>query len=168
MLDPGEDTGDVVAEAPFEISPGMSGRQALERAALAAAPLLVRSVRALQAGDLVRTLQRKEGAGRCPRPSPQDCRVDPGLSAEQVYTYVAGCAGSYPVFVECGGDRFFIATAVSFDVDAPMSFEYLLSGDQLLLRCRPGVVELELKPGGALFTAEYEEETLEGPADQRG
>lgn len=80
------------------------------------------------------------------------------MSAEAVYTFVAGCAGSYPVFVECGGDRFFVESAVSFDPSAALAFEYFLSGDRLILRCKPGVVELALKPEGTLFTAEYEEE----------
>lgn len=164
VLDPGEDTGDVVAKAEFEFAPGATGRQVLERAAEIAAPHLVRSVRALLAGDLVRTRQPREGADRCPRPTFRDCRVDPRASAVQVYTFVAGCVGAYPVFVECGGDRFFIESADAYDDSATLDFEYLLTGDRLILRCSPGVVELTLKPDGALFTAEYVEESSEsGP-----
>lgn len=158
-LDAGEDSGDVVAEAPFEIEPGTSGREALERAAIAAAPLLTQSVQALLAGTLVGEPQAHERAARCPRPAAGDCRVDPQLSAVKVFTYVAGCADAYPVYVECGGDRFFIARAVSYEADATMAFEYMLSGDRLILRCNPGTVELALKPDGALFTAEYQEES---------
>lgn len=163
VLDPGEDTGDVVAKADFEFRPGASGRQVLELAAGAAAPHLVRSVRALLAGDLVRIPQARDGAGRCPRPSFRDCRVDPRRSAAEVYTFVAGCAAAYPVFVECGGDRFFIESADTYDATTQLDFEYFLCGDHLILSCNPGVVELRLKPEGALFTAEYEDES-EGAA----
>jgi hypothetical protein len=48
-----------------------------------------------------------------------------------------------------------VARAVSFDPDATLPSEYFLSGERMLLRCQPGVVELELKPGGTIFTAEY-------------
>lgn len=168
LLDAGEDRGDIVAATPFEISPGMSGSEALERAALAVAPILVANVRALLAGTLVGQPQSHAEAGRCPRPSVKDCRVDPKRSAVEVFTYVAGCAGAYPVYVECGGDRFFIADAVSHDDEANMAFEYMLSGDRLILRCNPGIVELALKPDGALFTAEYEEEPEAAMEHQHG
>ena len=94
--------------------------------------------------------------------------MNPNRRALEVFTYVAACADNYPLFVECGGDRFFIQGAVSYDEEATMAFEYLLTGDRLILRCEPGVVELALKPGGALFTAEYTDEPAAEPAPQQG
>lgn len=168
LLDAGEDTGALVDQSTFDIVPGMSGREVLERAATAAAPKLVACMGALLAGTLCTSPQPSEAAARCPRPTMKDCRVDASRRASEVFTYVAACADAYPVFVECGGDRFFIESAISYDEDAPLAFEYLLSGDRLMLRCEPGVVELALKPGGALFTAEYIEETDGEPAHQEG
>ena len=40
-----------------------------------------------------------------------------------------------------------------------MPSEYVVSGNTLLLRCVDGVVELELKPEGAIFSAEYSDHT---------
>ncbi len=40
---------------------------------------------------------------------------------------------------------------------ARLPSEYVVSGDALLLRCADGVVELELKPEGAIFSATYTE-----------
>ena len=150
VLDEGEDTGDIVATGEIELVPGMDGQAILKRCAQAAAPELVRAVRGLLAGDLVRIRQPKEGARR-PRPKLADGQIDPEASALDVYTFVAACGRSYSVFVESGGDRFYVRRAVSYDLEATLPSEYVLSGDQLLLRCNPGIVELELAPDGAIF-----------------
>ncbi len=155
MVDEREDAGDVVASGEISFTPGLDGQQVLRRCAEAALPYLMRSVRALLAGDLVRIPQSHAGVGRCPRPAFQDGKIDAGRPAEAVFTFVGGCASGYSVFAECGGDRFFIKRPVSYDPNATLAFEYVLTGDRLILRCNPGVVELELKEEGALFTAEY-------------
>ena len=158
VLDEGEDSGDVVVSGKLAFEPGEDGQQILGRVAAAAAPHLVRSVRALMAGDLVRIPQPPTDAPRRRRPGFRDGRVDPERPAWEVFTFVAGCARSYSLFAECANDRFFIRRAISFDPRAKPDFEWFLSGDRLILRCKPGVVELELKENGALFSAEYEEE----------
>jgi methionyl-tRNA formyltransferase len=155
LLDEGEDSGDLLATGELRFDPGTDGEQVHALAARAAAPALLRTLRGVLVGEVVRTPQAQEGRGRCPRPRFRDGLIDPQLPAEAVYTFVAGCARSYPLFVECGGDRFFVARAVSYDPEATLAFEYALTGDRLILGCAPGVVELELKPGGTLFAAEY-------------
>ena len=102
----------------------------------------------------MRIRQSKDRAGRCPRPKLADGRIDPTLPAADVYTFVAGCARAYSVFAEGGGDRFYVRRAISYDPDGTLPCEYVLSGDNLILRCDPGIVELELAPEGAIFTAE--------------
>jgi methionyl-tRNA formyltransferase len=155
VVDPGEDSGDVVAEGELSFEPGTDGQQILRRCAEAAVPYLLRAVRGLLEGDLVRMPQDRVRARRCPRPDFRDGMIDADRPAEQVYVFVGGCAASYSVFAECGGDRFFIKRPISYDANTTLPFEYLLTGDRLILRCNPGVVELELKEEGALFTAEY-------------
>lgn len=155
VLDRGEDTGDVVAAKEMSFEPGLDAQDILALLGQTMAPLAVRSLRALLAGDLVRVPQRKENAGRRPRPKFRDGRIDPRRTAREVYTFVAACARHHSLHVECGGDRFFIARAVSFDPEARLDFEYALTGDRLLLRCHPGLVELELREDGALFSSEY-------------
>jgi methionyl-tRNA formyltransferase len=157
VVDEGEDSGDVVASGELELERGTDGQQILRRCAEAALPSLIKSLRGLIDGDLVRMPQAEERAGRCPRPQFRDGRIDPGKTAEEVFTFVGGCAASYSVFAECGGDRFFIKRALSYDMGASLAFEYVLTGDRLLLRCAPGIVELELKEEGAIFTATYSE-----------
>ena len=157
VLDEGEDTGDVVANGEVDFTPGLEGQAILHQCANAAAPILLRCVRDLLAGDLVRMKQPRVGAGRCPRPTFRDGRIDPDLPAEGVYAFVSGCARAYPLFAECGGDRFFIRGAASYDPEETLPCEYALTGDRLLMRCRPGTVELELEEDGALFGDEYGE-----------
>ncbi len=155
MLDAGEDSGDVVAAGDLSIERGTEGLEILQQIAQAASPALVRSVRALFAGDLVRQPQAERDAQRRPRPRFEDGRIDVSKPAHAVFTFVAGCCRRYSLFVEVAQDRFFIRRAVSFDPDANMDFDFVLTGDCLLLRCNPGLVELELKEEGALFSAEY-------------
>jgi methionyl-tRNA formyltransferase len=158
VLDEGEDSGDVVVSGKLAFEPGVEGQALLGQLATGAAPHLVRSVRALMAGDLVRMPQPPSTAPRRRRPGFRDGRIDAGRPAWEVFTFVAGCARSYSLFAECANDRFFIRRAVSYDPRAKPDFEWFLSGDRLILRCRPGVVELELKENGTLFSAEYDEE----------
>lgn len=155
MLEDPDDDGDIVASGAVSFTPGARAADVLAAMADAATPALVRAVRALLDGDLVRVPQAKPTGLRGPRPGFRDNRIDPGRPAEAVYTFVAGCAGRYPLFVESAGDRFFIADALSFDPTGRLGFEYALTGDRLLLRCHPGVVELLLREGGAVFAPDY-------------
>jgi methionyl-tRNA formyltransferase len=156
VLDEGEDTGDIISQGTYEFVPGTHGRDLLKLGALEAAPHLIRAVSNMWSGDIVRTPQPKVGVGRCPRPKYRDNLIDPSMSAEQVYNFVTGCAGVYPLFAECGGDRFFIQNASSYSMSDDLPCEFMLVGDRMLLRCYPGMVELTLKPdGGAVFSGEY-------------
>lgn len=159
VLDEGEDSGDVVVSGQTDFEPGLLGQEILTRVATSAAPHLVRALRAMMGGDLVRMPQGECEAGRKRRPAFKDGRLDTKLSALQVYTFAAACAETYSLWAECAGDRFFIQRALSYDPEAKPDFEWFLSGDRLMLRCDPGIVELQLKEHGALFSAEYDEET---------
>lgn len=162
MLDAGEDSGDIVATTTVPVEPGVTGSQLLVQLGQVAAPHVVRSTRALLAGDLVRQPQPTNvEVRRRRRPRFRDGRLDPSKSARQVYTFVAALADRYSLFAECGGDRFFIERAISYDAEARCEFEFVLTGDRLVFRCAPGIVELELKEDGALFTAEYEPDEAE-------
>lgn len=157
VLDAGEDTGDIISAGAITFAPGTPGLEILDACARAAAPHVLRALRGMIDGDLVRTSQSKSAAARRSRPTFRDGRIDATKSAEAVFTFAGGCAATYSVFVEVANDRFFIRRAISFDPAGTLAFEYALTGDRLLLRCNPGIVELELKEEGALFSAEYEE-----------
>ena len=153
-----EDAGDVISSGCTPYPAGESGRDILRRVGQLAAPHLVRAVRGVLSGDILRTKQNNSLAGRCPRPKYRDFLVDASKSAEEVFRFVGGCAGAYPIFAECGGDRFFVSEALSFSMDERLPCEFYLSGDRLLLQCAPGIVELALRTdGGAIFSAEYSE-----------
>lgn len=156
-LDPGEDSGEVVAVGELSVEPGTTGHSIHERLAEAGAPALVAATRALLDGTLVSTPQTSVGARRCPRPTLADRRIDQGQSAEAVYVFVSGCAPSHRLWAEVAGDRFFVAQAIGYDPEARLDYDFVLLGDRLLLRCQPGVVELELTRDGAIFSAEYSE-----------
>ena len=155
VLDEHEDSGDVISQGQLAFEPGTEGQDILRRVAQAAVPFLVRAVRAMHDGDLVQTPQSSTPVRRRRRPRFRDGLVDPQRSAEEVFTFVSACAQSYSLFVESAEDRFFIGGALSYDPLAETPYEWVLTGDRLILRCRPGVVELQLKTDGALFAAEY-------------
>lgn len=157
MLDEREDAGDIVFQGQTDFSPGSGGQAILRQIAESAVPSLVGAVRALCDGDLVRIPQDDTQARRRPRPRFRDGLIDAGRSAEEVYTFVSACAGTYSLFVESAEDRFFIESAISYDATTKTEYEWVLTGDRLILRCQPGVVELQLKPDGVLFAAEYED-----------
>lgn len=159
MLTEQEDAGDVVSKGEITFQPGTHGQDILRAVSAAAAPWLIRALRSLFAGDIVRTPQSRNAARRRRRPRFRDGLVDTQRSAEEVFTFVSGCARSYSLFVESADDRFFIDGALSYDPLAQTDYDWVLTGDRLLLRCHPGVVELQLKADGALFAAEYDEPT---------
>ncbi|MFO0729276.1 MAG: formyltransferase family protein [Myxococcota bacterium] len=155
LLDAGEDTGDVLVQGSYKIIPGASAHTVLKRCGEAAAPHLIRVLRSFFAGEVLRTPQPSEGAARRPRPEFKDGQIDPEKKAIEIYTFVSACARHYSLFVENAGDRFFVAGAASYQEGATLPSEYVVTGDTLLLRCADGIVELSLKPEGAVFSAEY-------------
>jgi methionyl-tRNA formyltransferase len=157
ILDEREDAGALLASGTIDFTPGTDGRDVLAGCATAAVPHLIGVVRSLLAGESIRFPQDEALARRRPRPKFRDGLIDPSRPARDVFTFVGGCARAYSLFVECGGDRFFVARAESYDDAATLGFEYVLTGDRLILRCSPGVVELSLREEGALFSAEYVE-----------
>jgi len=158
VVDESEDTGDVVSSTIYEVEPGTDGQEILRRAAMIASPHLIRALRGMLAGDLVRTVQSKSGASRRPRPVFRDGLIDPTQRAVDVHTFVGGCAKHYSLFVEVAGDRFFVRSSRGYQEGGRLPSEYLVSGDLLLLQCRDGVAELDLKPQGAVFSSTYREE----------
>lgn len=155
LIDAGEDTGDVLHRAVYRFEPGASGSEILAGCATAALPGLLKAARDVLAGEVVREAQDPNKAQRRPRPRFSDGRLDTSRSAEEVYTFVCACARRFSLFVEIANDRFFIAGATDYDMDDSLQYDYALIGDRLLLSCTPGVVELELKPDGALFAPDY-------------
>ena len=155
MLDAGEDSGDRLVDGQISFDPGTDGLTILKQMAQAAAPAVVRTTRALLAGDLVRYPQAQADVARRPRPRFSDGQIDASKPAHAVFTFVGGCAARYSVFAEVAKDRFFIRRAISYDPDASLDFDFVLTGDRLILRCNPGVVELELKEGGAVFSPDF-------------
>jgi methionyl-tRNA formyltransferase len=157
ILEVGEDSGDVVAEGSYVFTPGARAQDILRGVAERASPSLVRAARDLYAGQILRRPQGRVGVGRAPRPTLADRRIDPRRQAVEVFTFAAGCAGIHRLYVECGGDRFYVEDAVDYDMEGRLPSEFVLTGDRLLLQCAPGVVELELAPGGTIFTSTYRE-----------
>ncbi|MCB9654565.1 MAG: hypothetical protein H6729_10605 [Deltaproteobacteria bacterium] len=171
MLDVGEDTGDIITSGMTDECDGLAMSTILEQIAKRATPSLIQGARALLEGDLVRHRQpvNTEATSRAaidakaattapsrrPRPAFRDGLIDRTRPAKEVFTFVRGCAETHSLFVESGGDRFFIRSAYRYDETGTLGFDYVLLGDHLYVRCDPGFVDLELKAEGALFGSEY-------------
>lgn len=155
VLDASGDGGDVVGLGQIQVHPGATAERIAEALAVAATPALIRGLRALIEGDLVRSPQPTPSTPRAPRPRFRDGRIDQSRSAQAVYAFVRACATRRSLFFESAGDRFFIQDAERFEPERSIPGEFLLTGDRLLLRCHPGVVTLRVRPGGAIFRGEY-------------
>ncbi len=144
QLDNTEDSGPIIFSEDLDFRPGQRAQDIMEKIARAALPQVDDALRDLVNGRLQSVAQGKKGSARCPRPRFIDGRIDPTRPAQDVYVFVAGTSQYHRLFVDSGGERFFIADALSYDPIATSPVEYALTGDRLVLTCNPGVVELKI------------------------
>lgn len=155
VLSEKEDAGAVVETSEISFDSGESYEAILRRMAETAKGPLVRALRDLVRSDLICSPQSEARAHRDPKPRFRDGRLNPDRNVHELYRFVAACARRHSLFVESAKDRFFIAGARGVHEDLKIPGEYLLDGDRLLWSCEGGVLELVLKPDGALFSADF-------------
>ncbi len=112
VLDEGMDTGPVLDRVETPIHPGETTGDLLDRLAIAGAPVLVDSVRALVAGA-VPTPQPADGVTMAPRIDPRDVRIDFDDPAEVVAALVRSASPRPGAHTTRSGDRFKLYDAVA-------------------------------------------------------
>ncbi len=111
VLDEGMDTGPVLDRVEIPIHPGETTGDLLDRLAVAGAPVLVDSVRALVAGA-VPTAQPTDGVTMAPRIDPRDVRIDFREPAAVVSALVRSASPRPGAHTTRAGDRFKLYDAV--------------------------------------------------------
>lgn len=146
LMDPGMDTGPVVARREVAIAPDEDAGTLTARLAEIGAPMLVEAVDALAAGTLSATPQDEAGASLAPRITSADRPLDLALPARVLADRVRALAPHVGATVGLGGDRLIVWRAALADAPgAPLRAE----GGRLVLGAADGGLELlEVQPPG--------------------
>ena len=141
LMDVGLDSGPVVLQAPIAVPDGIA-EAALERScADVGGELLVQALRGLDAGAIAPLPQDAAHATAYPLPSPEDYMILPERSARWAYNFATGLAArEQPIILVAGAARFRLLAPLGY-ADEVATFDglYRLDGDELWLRCSPGI-----------------------------
>lgn len=142
------DAGDIVGQEAVDVPEGLSGMELEERCAAIGGRLLTQAIAALAGGTAMRTPQDAAAATYHPWPSPADFVVTPERSARWAFSFVRGVAPlGYSPIVFCGGEPLAVETALGYEPNGVLEQPCQRRGNELWLRCTPGVVRLRLAPG---------------------
>ncbi len=142
LLDPGADTGDIVAQTRIPISPEDTCASVYRRVGTAGARMLVEFLPALLDGTAPRRPQRREDGDLLPRRTPEMGIIDWNRPAGEVYDWIRALTQPYPgAFTTAGGRRFMVWSA-----RAPRD-------EPTTSRRRPGTI-VDAGPGGVRVAAQ--------------
>jgi len=155
LVDPGEDSGDVLYREVVPLTVGMTGPELLDRLADIAARLVTRAVDDLASGKVRPLAQDHSQAFRLARPTYEDFEVTFDRPARMVFKQVRGLSQWAPLWADIGGDRFRLLEAIEFDDAEELGADHVFSGDAVVVQCEPGVVVLKVRaanvpPPGAI------------------
>ena len=143
-IDTGVDSGAVLMEERFSLTPSDDIRTAYLKAATTTASMLRRLFREGRIGDAGRS-QNESDAEYLPQRRPEDGAIDWRRTASEIVDFVRALARPYPgAFSEVDGGRLAIWRAVpfpdaTFAADAaPGTVVAAFSGGELLVRCGDG------------------------------
>ena len=151
LMDAGLDTGPVVAQAGCDVPEGVRA-PALERhLAELGGRLLVAAIPALAAGSVTPVAQDDALATTAPVPTAADFGVPTNLPARWAYNFVRGVAplgGPLTLLVGATGQRLRLRDAVDYDPEGTLDQPLVRDGETLLVRCKPGVVQVVVGESG--------------------
>ncbi len=139
---PGEDDGDVLAQASVPVPFGMPGEDLVDVLAEHAEREVVRVLARLDRGDVAGVPQEAALATRAPRPADADLVLDVGMGARRAFHFVRGVGRWNQLVVDVGGTRVRVVDAVELDEGRRVPGEVALVGDTVCLGCADGVVML--------------------------
>ena len=144
-MDTGFDTGPILGQTAIAVPDGIDGRDLEYRLAELGGALLVEVIAKLAAGTASPIAQDHGKATFAPMPSVADYLVPTNLPARWAFNFVRGVMplGVLPkLAVGATGERFPLRDAVAFNPDATLDRPYFWHGERLIVRFRPGTVEM--------------------------
>jgi methionyl-tRNA formyltransferase len=146
LMDPGMDTGPVIAREEVAIAPDEDAGTLTGRLAEIGAPMLVAALDRLAAGTLSATPQDEEGASLAPRITAADRPLDLERPARVLADRVRALSPHVGATVELGGDRLIVWRATPAEAPgAPVRAE---DGRLVLAAADGGLELLEVQPPG--------------------
>jgi methionyl-tRNA formyltransferase len=141
LMDRGLDSGPIVLQERFALPDGTTGPELELRAASLGAGLLARAVGAILAGEADPRPQDDADATTYPMPVEDDFVVTPDRPARWAFNFLRGTAGrGFAHRLVIGDDSWLVRAARGYDPAATLPTPYVESGDELRVRCAPGVL----------------------------
>lgn len=144
-FDGGTDTGDLVGQAPFDITDEDDAASVRRRLADASVALLAEHLPGLADGTAPRTPQPRDGATYGPQRRPEDGEIDWTLNPRRLFNWVRGLTRPYPgAFTTLAGRRVNIWKVRLVEEAGPGPGVVLpsLDVDRVLVGAGAGMVEL--------------------------
>lgn len=145
LMDEGIDSGDIVAQAAFELPDGISGTEVSRRCAEIGARLLVEAVQAIGRGALPRRPQDEGAASYFSWPTAADFEVPTTRPAQWAFNFIRGAdEWGRPFEIVTGEERIPVRAALDWSPDAQLDAPYVVEGDEILVQFGPGVLRAVL------------------------
>jgi methionyl-tRNA formyltransferase len=144
VMDEELDTGDIVAQASWTLTDGMTNVEAEAAAGEAGGRLLVAAMAQLATGVLPRHAQPAGGSYQG-KPTADDFTLDRGWSARRAYNFMRGSEGwnvPYPIVV--AGQRRQLARALAFTADTHLPDRWQEDGEEVRVQFAAGVLHATL------------------------
>ena len=134
------DTGEIIAQKSIALPDGISEDETEKHCAILGARLLVEAAEGLQHSTLFAHPQPPDGSYES-YPTANDFAVSTDWSAQRIFNFMRGTAArGMPYPLEIAGERFELATALSFDADGHLDAQYIILGSEVRVQCAPGVL----------------------------
>ena len=147
-MDPGMDTGPIVATAAVDVGPAETGGALTERLSELGAPMLVAAVDELAAGRLRSTPQPEEGVSYAPKIVAADRSLDPAEPARRLADRVRALAPHIGATCVIDGQPFKVWVARPLEREAPAGLAVEDGGRLVMGTAEGGLELLELQPPG--------------------
>ncbi len=140
LMDEGLDTGPILLQERIPVPDGLL-EAALEReCAERGARLLVEALRQLEWGRAHPVPQDPALASTYPWPSPEDYTITPDRPARWAFNFARALGGrAQPITIVTEDARYRVLAPLGYDSAAALDQPAILRGDELWLRCSPGV-----------------------------
>lgn len=139
-MDEGLDTGDIAAQAAYELPDGLSGPEAERRLMLAGLDLL-RDVLAELSQGIVRRRPQPPGGSYQGFPTAADFALSTSWSARRAFNFMRGTADyRLPYRVDVGGESLWLESAEAFSPDDATGRPLARDGSRVLIRFNPGTL----------------------------
>lgn len=145
QLGPELDTGDVLSSAKIETPFGVTGAQLSERLGALGAELVAQSLGRIMNEPWHLVPQPQDGGAWARKPIAEDLEVRADeWTAARLFHFVHGAKTFGTPWATLGGDTYYFADASAFDPGRKIPGEFVVLGDNLILKVKDGTVTLRL------------------------